>query len=176
MIYVTHDQIEAMTLADRIAIMRSGVIQQLDTPHNIYNRPVNLFVAGFIGSPSMNFINGELQPSGDPVFNAEGISVPLKGYKFDGSAPVGPLNGVLGIRPEHVAIGAAAAQMPFSAESEIEIVEPMGSDTIAWTKLAGQPFTFRCESEVILEVGQKIRIGFDPARGSVFDAATGDRV
>jgi multiple sugar transport system ATP-binding protein len=176
MIYVTHDQIEAMTLADRIAIMRDGLIQQLDTPHNIYNRPVNLFVAGFIGSPSMNFIHGQLQGGASPVFSAEGISVPLGGYKFEAVPPAGSLTAVLGIRPEHVAINEAAAQMPFSAESEIEIVEPMGSDTIAWTKLAGQPFTFRCESEVILTVGQKIRIGFDPSRGSVFNTETGDRV
>ena len=176
MIYVTHDQIEAMTLADRIAIMRDGLIQQLDTPHNIYNRPVNLFVAGFIGSPSMNFIHWQLQGGANPVFSAEGISVPMSGYKFEAVPPAGPVGAVLGIRPEHVAIGDVAAQMPFSAESEIEIVEPMGSDTIAWTKLAGQPFTFRCESEVILTVGQKIRIGFDPSRGSAFNAETGDRV
>jgi multiple sugar transport system ATP-binding protein len=175
MIYVTHDQIEAMTLADRIAIMRSGVIQQLDTPHNIYNRPVNLFVAGFIGSPSMNFINGELQGGDETVFTAEGVAVPLRGYQFMDAPTLGS-RAVLGIRPEHVAIRDAAEGLPFSREVEIEIVEPMGSDTVAWTKLAGAPFTFRCDSEVVLNVGQKIRIGFDPARGSVFDAETGDRL
>jgi multiple sugar transport system ATP-binding protein len=176
MIYVTHDQIEAMTLADRIGIMRDGVIQQLDTPHVIYNRPVNLFVAGFIGSPSMNFITGQWQGGSTSSFSADGVAVPLAGYRYDADAPSGSLPAVLGIRPEHVAIRDAAGQMPFSTEADIEIVEPMGSDTIAWTRIAGQPFTVRCDSEVLLEAGQKIRIGFDPARGSLFNAKSGDRL
>ena len=170
MIYVTHDQIEAMTLADRIAIMRSGVIQQLDTPHNIYNKPVNLFVAGFIGSPGMNFLQGEMRGGSEPTFVTGGVSVSLKDYAFVGSPPAKPTAGVLGIRPEHVAIGEDAAKMPYSFETEIEIVEPMGADTVAWTKFAGQPFTFRAHSEVSLSVGQKVTLGFDPARGSLFDA------
>ena len=73
MIYVTHDQIEALTLADRIAVMHAGVIQQLDTPHNIYHRPANRFVAGFVGSPTMNFRLGKIADSGGPVFESEGI-------------------------------------------------------------------------------------------------------
>ncbi|MDR3472749.1 MAG: ABC transporter ATP-binding protein [Devosia sp.] len=171
MIYVTHDQVEAMTLADRIAIMRNGVIQQLDNPHNIYNKPVNLFVAGFIGSPGMNFIHGELMGGSQPVFKAGDVTVPLDRYKFEGgAAPAGSAKAVLGIRPEHVSIQDDTSRMPFSIEGDIEIVEPMGSDTITWTKLAGQQFTFRAESEVHLAVGQKIRFGFDPARGSLFDA------
>ena len=176
MIYVTHDQVEAMTLADRIAIMRDGVIQQLDTPHNIYNLPQNLFVAGFIGSPSMNFLKGELaEKGGQPGFTVEGLVIPLDRYRFGSGAPAAA-PAVLGIRPEHVAIGTAAAAMPFVTEGEIEVVEPMGSDTIAYTKIAGQPFTFRCESEVELHVGQKLKIGFDPARGSLFHGETTDRL
>jgi len=173
MIYVTHDQIEAMTLADRIAIMRDGVIQQLAEPHTIYNKPVNLFVAGFIGSPSMNFIEGEL--NGDR-FVAGNASVPLAGYSFDRAAPSAATKAVLGVRPEHVAIGEAAQKMPFVMDSEIEIVEPMGADTIAWVKLAGQPFTLRAESEPALSIGQKVRVGFDPARSSLFDATTTNRL
>jgi multiple sugar transport system ATP-binding protein len=83
---------------------------------------------------------------------------------------------VLGIRPEHVAVGEDSRQMPFSVDSEIEIVEPMGADTIAWTKIGGQSFTFRAASEVELRPGQKVTIGFDPARGSVFDSGSGQRV
>ena len=176
MIYVTHDQIEAMTLADRIAIMRDGVIQQLADPHTIYNKPVNLFVAGFIGSPSMNFIHGELHGGSEPRFVAGNASVPLGGYAFEAGAPAGTMKAVLGIRPEHVALGEAAAKMPFSIESDIEIVEPMGSDTIAWAKLAGQSFTLRADSEAALNVGDKVRVGFDPARGSVFDAESTNRL
>jgi multiple sugar transport system ATP-binding protein len=173
MIYVTHDQIEAMTLADRIAIMRNGVIQQLADPHTIYNRPVNLFVAGFIGSPSMNFLNGTLEGS---TFTIENTSIPLGGYGFEAAAPAGKTNVVLGVRPEHIAVGEDARKMPFQIESEIELVEPMGSDTIAWTKMGGQSVTFRAASEVVLVPGQKVTIGFDPARGSVFDSASGSRL
>ncbi len=172
MIYVTHDQIEAMTLADRIAIMRNGIIQQLDDPHTIYNKPVNLFVAGFIGSPTMNFLKGAIAGGS---FKADTTAIPLNGYQFD-KAPNGEAEGVLGIRPEHVTIGEEARKMPFTIESEIEIVEPMGADTIAWTRIGGQPFTFRADSELNLHTGQNVFIGFDPARGSVFDARSGDRI
>jgi multiple sugar transport system ATP-binding protein len=172
MIYVTHDQIEAMTLADRIAIMRNGIIQQLDDPHTIYNKPVNLFVAGFIGSPSMNFLRGQISGG---TFSADRTSIPLGNYQFE-KQPAASFEGVLGIRPEHVEVGEDSKKMPFSVESEIEIVEPMGADTIAWTKIGGQTFTFRAASEVVLQPGQKVTIGFDPSRGSVFDAGSGQRV
>ena len=173
MIYVTHDQIEAMTLADRIAIMRDGVIQQLDDPHTIYNRPRNLFVAGFIGSPSMNFLKGQL--NGD-AFSVESTAIPLAGYQFEGKSTGGTTESILGVRPEHVSIGEDARKLPFSLESEIEIVEPMGADTIAWTKIGGQSFTFRADAELDLRPGQKVAIGFDPARGLVFDATSGERI
>jgi multiple sugar transport system ATP-binding protein len=176
MIYVTHDQIEAMTLADRIAVMRNGVIQQLADPHTIYHRPTNLFVAGFIGSPSMNFLHGKVTGGTSSGWQANGVSIPLKGYAFEDDGPSGPIDGVLGIRPEHVVVGEAAAAMPFSVESEIEIVEPMGADTIAWTRLAGQSFTFRAAAEIDLRPGGTIAIGFDPARGSVFEAEAGNRL
>jgi multiple sugar transport system ATP-binding protein len=172
MIYVTHDQIEAMTLADRIAIMKDGVIQQLGDPHSIYNRPVNLFVAGFIGSPSMNFLRGQTDGKS---FTIEGASIPLDGYAFE-RALSSSLEGVLGVRPEHIVMGDHARKMPFSTDSEIEIVEPMGAETIAWTKIGGQSVTFRAASEVHLEPGQKVTIGFDPARGSIFNADSGERV
>ncbi|WP_421760186.1 ABC transporter ATP-binding protein [Devosia sp.] len=171
MIYVTHDQIEAMTLADRIAIMKNGVIQQLADPHTIYNKPVNLFVAGFIGSPSMNFIKGKLDGT---TLSVDGeANIPLANYPF-----VAQANGdvVLGVRPEHIVLGDEARNMPVQIESEIEIVEPMGSDTIAWTKIASQSLTFRAAAEVQLSPGQKVLIGFDPGRGSVFNAASGERM
>ena len=93
----------------------------------------------------------------------------------DAQKPV-DAEGVLGIRPEHISVGEEAKKMPFSTESEIEIVEPMGSDTIAWTKIGGQPLTFRVSADVPLHPGQKVVIGFDPARGSLFDAASGNRM
>jgi len=172
MIYVTHDQVEAMTLADRIAVMKNGIIQQLDTPHVVYNRPVNLYVAGFLGSPTMNFFNGKISKES---FAIGSLAVPLSGYKFDKPA-AGDLDGVLGIRPEHIAVGADAAKMPFQLESEIEIVEPMGSETVGYTKIAGHAVTFRCSSDIPLEAGQKVLLGFDPARGSIFDVQSGARL
>ncbi|WP_245478400.1 TOBE domain-containing protein [Mesorhizobium sp. M4B.F.Ca.ET.049.02.1.2] len=176
MIYVTHDQIEAMTLADRIAVMRGGVIQQLDAPQTIYNRPVNRFVAGFLGSPAMNFLKGELEAGTAPVFKADGVSVPLGRYQFDGDGGRGAKPCIFGIRPEHIAFGDAAAAMPFTAESTVEIVDPMGSDTLVWTKLGGQIISFRVEADKTLRNGDAIRIGFDPARASLFDAQTDNRL
>ncbi|HEY4200210.1 MAG TPA: ABC transporter ATP-binding protein [Devosiaceae bacterium] len=176
MIYVTHDQIEAMTLADRIAIMRNGIIQQLDAPHVIYNKPVNLFVAGFIGSPSMNFLRGSLTGGAAPAIAVEGHKISLSGYQFEGGAAKDNKAAILGIRPEHVVVGTAAERMPFSTEVEIEIVEPMGSDTLGWTKFGAQSFIFRCDAETALQPGQKLRIGFDPARGSAFEVESGVRI
>ncbi|TIQ38384.1 MAG: ABC transporter ATP-binding protein [Mesorhizobium sp.] len=176
MIYVTHDQIEAMTLADRIAVMKGGVIQQLDAPQTIYNRPVNRFVAGFLGSPAMNFLKGELQAGDAPLFKADGVSVPLGRYQFDGDNGRAGKPCVFGIRPEHIALGDVAKAMPFTAESTVEIVDPMGSDTLVWTKLGGQILSFRVEADKTLRNGDAIRIGFDPARASLFDAETDGRL
>ncbi len=130
MIYVTHDQIEAMTLADRIAIMRDGLIQQLDTPYNIYNNPVNKYVAGFIGSPSMNFLEGSMEGGAKPVFKVGNLLIPLAGYSFTQEIGKGKLDGVtMGVRPEHVLFGELAAKAPFKADVTVEVVEPMGADT-----------------------------------------------
>ncbi|WP_421916251.1 ABC transporter ATP-binding protein [Mesorhizobium sp.] len=176
MIYVTHDQIEAMTLADRIAVMKGGVIQQLDAPQTIYNRPVNRFVAGFLGSPAMNFLDGQLNGDGSPVFKTGNVAVPLDRYAFEGDSGSRPGPCVFGIRPEHVAFGETTNTMPFAIDAEVEIVEPMGSDTLVWTKLGGHNFSFRVEAEKTLRNGDPIRIGFDPARASLFDTQSGNRM
>ncbi len=176
MIYVTHDQIEAMTLADRIAVMKGGLIQQLDKPQSIYTRPVNLFVAGFIGSPGMNFLQGRLESrDGVPVFVVDdATAIPLSTYAFDGEGfaekPV-----VFGMRPEHVGLN-MGADWPFSAEAVVEVVEPMGSDTLVWTRLGKQDFTIRVGSERTPAVGERVSLGFDPMRASIFDAASGIRL
>ncbi len=173
MIYVTHDQIEALTLADRIAVMKNGVIQQLSDPHTLYNKPVNLYVAGFIGSPQMNMLQGTL--NGDTFTAEDGTSIPVGTYQFTTPAAAGT-KAVLGVRPEHIVLGDDVKRMPFTQEIEIEIVEPMGSDTLAWTKLAGRSVTFRVDSDVHLTVGQKLVVGFDPSRGSIFNAETTNRL
>ncbi|MEC7141574.1 MAG: sn-glycerol-3-phosphate ABC transporter ATP-binding protein UgpC [Pseudomonadota bacterium] len=171
MIYVTHDQIEAMTLADRIAIMRDGLIQQLDTPYNIYNNPVNKYVAGFIGSPSMNFLEGSMEGGAKPVFKVGNMSIPLTGYDFTQKVGKGSMDGVtMGVRPEHVLFGELAKKAPFKADVTVEVVEPMGADTLVWSELDGTPFRFRVEGQLQLSSGDVVSIGFDPARGSLFDA------
>ncbi len=170
MIYVTHDQIEALTLADRIAIMRGGAIQQLADPHTIYNRPVNKYVAGFIGSPSINFLDGNITRDGKPSFTTGDVILDLERYPFENASSQG--ESVFGIRPEHVAFGDAAASLPFSAEIPVEVVEPMGSDTLVWSKLGGQDFRFRVDGQIPVSTGETVRIGFDPARASIFDKKT----
>lgn len=176
MIYVTHDQIEALTLADRIAIMKDGLIQQLDTPQAIYNTPNNRFVAGFIGSPGMNFIQGKLAKTADQwIFNSDDLSVPLAQYNFT-SEPVDGAAVEFGIRPEHIVIGENANSQIVQSELNIELVEPMGADTVAWSSLGGSSFTLRADSEAPISNGQRLAIGFNPSRASLFSCESGLRI
>lgn len=175
MIYVTHDQIEAMTLADRIAIMKGGIIQQLADPHTIYNKPVNKYVAGFIGSPSINFLDGTIETGGTPAFKMGDISIPLGRYEFGGDTNKGGAVS-FGVRPEHIVNSDQAAKMPFAHEVEIEVVEPMGSDTLVWSKLGGHDFRFRVDGQSRLAPGTRTQIGFDPASASIFNNETELRV
>ncbi|MEX0347258.1 MAG: ABC transporter ATP-binding protein [Rhizobiaceae bacterium] len=175
MIYVTHDQIEALTLADRIAIMKGGSIQQLDTPHGIYASPVNKYVAEFIGSPGMNFIDGRLTDDGGPSFQSAESKIDLSRYSFaDGGTKQGDAS--FGIRPEDVASGKDANSMPFTTEVSIDVLEPMGSDTLVWSKLSGHDFCFRVDGQSDLVAGEQVPIGFDPQRASIFDASSELRI
>ncbi len=173
MIYVTHDQIEALTLADRIAIMRDGLVQQFAPPAEIYNRPVNRYVAGFIGSPAMNFISGTVERGSSAIFRTASFTIPLGNYAFS-SADGGDAE--FGIRPEHVVVGAQSVLQPFSHDVTVDVVEPMGSDTQVWGKLAGLDFRFRMDGQAVVHVGDTMKIGFDPARASLFSGGTGDRL
>jgi len=122
-IYVTHDQIEAMTMADRIVVMHDGIVEQVGTPLELYDHPSNLFVAGFIGSPAMNFIEGTLRREGGaPVLEAKGgrLALPASAPGTDGQKVT------LGIRPEHLSISATG---PSSLDAVVEVVEPTGADT-----------------------------------------------
>ena len=174
MIYVTHDQIEALTLADRIAIMKSGVIQQLADPGTIYNKPKNLFVAGFIGSPSMNFLKGELV-GGDagPAVHIEGVTIPLAGYQADEALNPGRQI-VLGVRPEHIGVDVAGAERTYDAVVDIE--EPMGADNLLWLKFAGHNIAVRIAGSRRYAPGTHIKLSFDMALASLFDAGTELRI
>ncbi|MBK4217518.1 ABC transporter ATP-binding protein [Paracoccus caeni] len=160
MVYVTHDQIEAMTLADRIALLRNGVIQQFASPDEIYRKPVNLYVAGFIGSPSMNFLKGEI--AGDSFrFNGRGVS--LAGY--DGDLSDGPA--ILGIRPEHVTL----SDQP-DLEAQVELQEHMGAESVTYLRLDGQRFAIRAPDERRHVIGTTLGLRFDMTRASLFDPRT----
>ena len=166
MIYVTHDQVEAMTLADRISIMKDGLIEQLDTPEVIYAKPCNKYVADFIGSPAMNLFNGQMSGT---TFSCDGFEVDVTGYEFDNNGKHdGPV--WLGIRPEHMLTGDAAQNASFSSSIVVDIVEPMGSDTLVWVSFAGQSVRVRTEGLAVLKSGDTLKIGFDAARIHLFDA------
>ncbi|TCD14855.1 ABC transporter ATP-binding protein [Oricola cellulosilytica] len=171
MIYVTHDQIEALTLADRIAVMKGGVIQQLDEPLTIYNRPRNLFVAGFIGSPAMNFLAGAVVKSGHGhAFRAGGHEIALDGYEPDTAIVEAP-DALLGVRPEHVEINReAGANGAVSFPATVDLEEPMGADSLVWISLGDQTLSARVESSRRFRRGDTVHVCFNIPMASLFDA------
>jgi multiple sugar transport system ATP-binding protein len=177
MIYVTHDQIEALTLADRIAVMKGGTIQQLDDPMNIYNKPVNLYVAGFIGSPQMNFIKGVFAGDGKKAkLRLAGGVLDVADYKNDAAIEDG-MKVVFGARPEHMTLnGRDDKGFSKPVDAEVELIEPMGSDSLVWIKFAGQTISVRVESSAHFTPGEKVKLRFRVGLASIFDEATGDRI
>ncbi len=172
MVYVTHDQIEALTLADRIAVMKGGVIQQLADPQTIYNKPSNLFVAGFIGSPSMNFLAGQTVDAGK-TFVFGDTRIDLKGY--DGGAVLERDQAILGVRPEHITVSSTAQSGP-SIAAEVEIDENLGADSLLWLKAGTKSICVRVPVEGRLPAGTKVHLGLDIAKASLFDAKTEQRI
>lgn len=170
MVYVTHDQIEALTLADRIAVMRDGIIQQLADPHTIYNRPVNQYVASFIGSPSMNFIDAELSvEGGKPQCKFDNITVDLANYDSQDSTNLtAGKKVILGLRPEHLYLGEAPADATVLGTCTVELEEPRGSDSLLWIRLGEQSLCVRVESNNIIKTGQQTTIAGEIAYASVF--------
>ena len=151
MIYVTHDQVEAMTLATRVAVMRGGRIQQIGTPGEVYARPANMFVAGFLGSPSMNFIEGDV------------VAAP-------GEAPVAA---VLGVRPEHLSLHPAGNAGPVA---EVTLVEAMGAHEVVWLDMQGQRLAAIAPAEDVHRIGDKLGVRMDLDRASVFDPVSQERI
>ena len=161
-VYVTHDQIEAMTLADRVVVMSRGVIQQVGTPTDIYDRPANVFVAGFIGSPAMNLVDGEFR---DGAFEAEGVRVPGLAQKFAG--PV-----TLGFRAEDARLTDAGE----AVAAPIYSFELLGDATMVTVRSAGALLAVRTPKEFRAAIGDPVRIAIDPAQCHVFDRETGSRL
>jgi multiple sugar transport system ATP-binding protein len=161
-IYVTHDQIEAMTMADKIVVMNAGRVEQIGSPLDCYDNPANLFVAGFIGSPSMNFIPGRV--SGGRVSLSQGVDLPLPATAaLESSRDV-----ILGVRPEHLAVSAEG--LP----AEVVVVEPTGADTQIFCKLAGTDINAVVRERHEFHPGEMIRLA--PQLTFLFDPASGARL
>jgi multiple sugar transport system ATP-binding protein len=166
-IYVTHDQIEAMTMADKIVVMHDGLVEQIGAPLDLYDRPDNLFVAGFIGSPAMNMIKGHVRANGSATFEGNG------GVKFPlGAAPADSdgRSTIYGVRPEHFALA------DDGAEAEVQVIEPTGSELQVVAKMSGTDIIAVFRERHQFKPGEKIRLRPDPRLIHLFDEVTGKRL
>jgi multiple sugar transport system ATP-binding protein len=165
-VYVTHDQIEAMTMADRIVVMRQGVVEQVGAPLEVYDRPANLFVASFIGSPGMNFLKGSVDGSEPTRFVTEGgIYLPLP-------CPVrADAHAIYGIRPEHLLFDPNGA-----LSLDISVVEPTGSETQIVGKLGSDDVVCVLRERIHVKPGDRLPVSVAPSSAHVFDAASGKRL
>lgn len=176
-VYVTHDQIEAMTLADRIAVMKDGIVQQLGTPDEIYNDPSNMFVAGFMGSPPMNFIEVELE-NGQAVIESCSERHLLRLPQSESLAAQARTKVVLGIRPEMITEPKPEEETEFlhRIAMDFEVVEPMGADTMAIGQWNGIDVHSRLSPKAGAQAGKGTEIQVNTALAVVFDKETGERI
>jgi multiple sugar transport system ATP-binding protein len=167
-VYVTHDQIEAMTMADKIVVMHDGIVEQIGAPLELYDNPGNLFVAGFIGSPAMNFMKGHISAeAGNPTFKSDGgLMFPVD--RAPGGATGRPVT--LGMRPEHIHIA------PDGVPVEVIVVEPTGSETQVNVRNGDQEVICLFRERVTAKPGETIRISPDPSLVHIFDNETGKRL
>ena len=171
MIYVTHDQVEAMTLATRIAVMKEGRIQQIGAPGEVYSKPANRFVAGFLGSPGMNFIEGKLATvDGRTFFEGQGMRVDVNGYAFSAPAEAGKPT-TLGVRPEHITVRPGAA-----FQAAVSLVEPMGNHQVLWLNQEGAQLAVMLPEDETAAVDSRVAFDIDTGRISLFDQNSGERL
>ena len=177
MIYVTHDQTEAMTMGDRIVIMKDGIVNQVDTPLNLYKKPVNQFVAGFIGSPAMNFLGGTISEKIDLTFTSDkseltfNFSSEQKSYlkEYIGQEVV------IGIRPEDLSIEKTNSKS-IEQECVLDVIEPMGNETFIYFEIEKVQFIARVKPLYDIKVGGKIKLYIDPEKIYLFDKKTGNHL
>lgn len=183
-IYVTHDQIEAMTMGDRIVVMKDGFVQQVDTPQNLYEKPCNVFVAGFMGSPQMNFIDAKVEFKGDAAFvcfgskedgsNAYEMKIPDGKYKADDLKPFDGKEVILGVRPENVRdeeiyLSTATDNI---VDAHVEVTELMGAETYLYLNIAGVQATARVSPRSTAKAGDDIKVVLDLNKMHLFDKET----
>src|SRR5438034_6341438 len=172
-IYVTHDQVEAMTLGSRVVVMKDGWVQQVGEPLEIYSKPSNKFVAGFIGSPSMNFISVTLTDGAGALFaEAPGIKIKVPPQMAQSLMPYKGQTVTLGVRPEDLRVGASSDSPDLSFDAVVEVVEPLGAEILLDTKAANQQIVARVDPTVKTKPHEKIRLSFVPDRIHFFDAKT----
>ncbi len=180
-VYVTHDQIEAMTMGDRIVVLKDGIVQQFDTPMNLFNNPQNKFVAGFIGSPSMNFIEGEVVMEKETNFKSKDLQFAVPKDLRPCLKPYVGKKVIFGFRPEYIYDKAVEKNKRLSESMEIKVdaLEPIGSETFVYFHFIGNPdhsFCFRSDSQFTYKVGDQITIGVDIDRLRFFEADTEKRI
>ncbi len=174
-IYVTHDQVEAMTMGDRLVVMNLGIVQQVGAPHDIYRAPANVFVAAFIGSPAMNLVHGHLAKDGAGLtFQGRGWSlvVPPEHAAAFGKASTG--EAILGIRPESLIVDEEGRQpsVPGMVEAGVDLVEPLGSETLLHLTLGEDEIVAKVGANTGVDAGQRVRLRLAGAGVHLFDAAT----
>jgi multiple sugar transport system ATP-binding protein len=175
-IYVTHDQVEAMTMGHRVAVLRDGQLQQVDTPRNLYDRPANVFVAGFIGSPAMNLRTATLGGEGATLAGAA-IAVPDATLAAARAANLSELT--LGLRPEATTL--ASSDQSGTLPLTVTLVEELGADAYVYGTLEGdapgdKPWVLRCDNRTVPTIGQQVRVTVDPSSIQVFNPASGVRL
>lgn len=171
-IYVTHDQMEAMTMGERIAVMKQGIIQQVDTPLVLYHRPLNKFVAGFIGSPSMNFVEGELTRGDGVIFQAKGFKAKLPQTLAQKIEPFLGKEVTFGLRPEEI----YPPDIPYPIEEgarikvKVDVVEPIGNEMFLYLRVAGDQLVARMSSDVKVTVGREVEVILAMRKAHFFDS------
>jgi multiple sugar transport system ATP-binding protein len=168
-IYVTHDQAEAMTLAHRVAVMRDGKLQQFDTPMDIYNRPANRFVAEFVGTPGMNFIEGRIDRSARAFESAEAAWV-LPAAQLDRAG--GAARVIMGVRPEHVSVSTTPREGWLAAR--VHVTELMGNEALVFLRLGGEKIIARAPAEFRADMETPAWVWLDPEKADFFDGETGE--
>ncbi len=176
-VYVTHDQVEAMTMGDRIAVMSNGIIQQVDKPLSLYNHPANLFVAGFIGSPAMNFVSVKLAMDGDKlVADAGAFKVTLPALQAERARNHVGKECTFGIRPEDIYDTRIASMVKAHAGNtvsvDVDVIEPLGNDVEMYLKAGDIPLTAMIDSASEAKIGDRIDVMFDMDRTHLFDNET----